>query len=128
MQAACWPGFFAMFRRTKRSASIDTRSNMSLASNPAFQLQEETFLSSTTGLGNAEKVVKIAAVVQPSQSMLLNPVFLASAILRKVVASTAVDRRLRLVNASREVETAYFNAVWILAFLFAEKRQIEVGL
>jgi len=50
---------------------------MSLANNPAFQLQEETSLSSSIGLGNAEKLVKSAAVVQPSQSMLLNPVFLA---------------------------------------------------
>lgn len=38
-------------------------------------------------------VVKTPAVVQPSQSMLLNPVFLALAILGKVVASTAVDCR-----------------------------------
>ena len=86
---------------------------MSLANNPAFQLQEETSLSSSIGLGNAEKLVKSAAVVQPSQSMLLNPVFLASAILEKVVASTAVDCRLRFVNGSREGETAYFSAVWI---------------
>jgi len=81
-----------------RAASIDTRSNTSLANNPGVQLREETSLSSSIGLENAEKVVKTAAVVQPSQSVLLNPVFLASAILEKVVASTAVDCRLRLVK------------------------------
>jgi hypothetical protein len=84
---------------------LDMKSNMSLANNPALQLQEETSLSSFTGLENAEKLAKIAAVVQPSQSMLLNPAFLALAILGKVVASTAVYCRLRLINRSSEGET-----------------------